>query len=307
MTETVHSLVIRDLSKSFRSNSMMRVIPVLKQVNLAVEKGEIYGFLGPNGAGKTTTIKCIVGLISIDKGLIEIEGLPSTSLAARRLIGFLPEQPYFYDYLNAREFMQLCGDLFALKRPEVKKRIPELLELVGLKDKGNLKLRKFSKGMLQRLGIAQALLNDPRLLILDEPFSGLDPIGRKELRDLILSLKDQGKTIFFSSHILQDMEAMVDRIGIIWQGAMIREGKLLELISSSILYHDIIFTAPDSCPWARDIAEVTGQGNYSARARDEAEANTLISRIIADGGRIISVLPVRMTLEDLFLREIKEK
>ncbi len=307
MTEAVHSLVISGLDKSFRSNSMLRVIPVLNQVNLSVEKGEIYGFLGPNGAGKTTTIKCIIGLISSDKGRIEIEGLPSTSLAARRLIGFLPEQPYFYDYLNAREFLQLCGDLFAMKRSEVKRKIPELLALVGLADKGNLKLRKFSKGMLQRLGIAQALMNDPRLLILDEPFSGLDPIGRKELRDLILSLKEQGKTIFFSSHILQDMEAMVDRIGIIWRGRVIREGRLLELVSASILYHEISFTAPESAAWPREIASVSGQGNYSARARDEAEANSTISRIMAGGGRIISVSPVRMTLEDLFLREINKK
>lgn len=222
-------LEVSGLKKSFKSNFLIRNTDVLKGININVRKGSIYGFLGPNGAGKTTTIKSILGLIKPDSGQIKFEGIKADTLEIRKKTGFLPENPYYYDYLTGKEMLEFSGQLFSIGKKELNKRVEKILELVGLRNKKDAKLKYFSKGMIQRIGLGQALVNNPSFLILDEPFSGLDPIGRKQLRDIILSLKKNGKTVFFSSHILQDMEMIVDDIGIIIDGKITREGKLKDL------------------------------------------------------------------------------
>ncbi|MFH2108783.1 MAG: ABC transporter ATP-binding protein [Chrysiogenia bacterium] len=300
------ALEIKGLEKSFRSNFLLKKFHILKGINLSVEKGEIYGFLGPNGAGKTTTIKCVLGLLFADQGEILIDGQPAASPASRRRIGFLPENPLFYEYLSARELLFFSASLFNLPAAEVRDRVAALIHQVGLSGHQDLKLRKFSKGMIQRLGLAQALIHNPDFLILDEPFSGLDPIGRKDLRTLILSLREQGKTIFFSSHILQDMEMMVDRVGIILNGSMRRDGKLSELISRSTQYYEIICSHIAEKELAKLQADFTCRdGQYSLTLPSDSDINLVVESIIHNNGRIVAVNPVKMTLEDIFFNEMR--
>ncbi|UCH96707.1 MAG: ABC transporter ATP-binding protein [Candidatus Aminicenantes bacterium] len=303
----MNALEIKNLKKSFRSSFFIRVYHILKGIDITVEKGEIYGFLGPNGAGKTTTMKCVLGIIFPDSGEISIFGQPAWRTESRRNVGFLPEHPYFYDYLTAEELLVFTGMLFSIPKRKILDRAKELIELVGLKGKEDIKLRKYSKGMIQRVGLAQALVHDPDFIILDEPFSGLDPIGRKELRDIILSLKNSGKTIFFSSHILQDMEMMVDRVGIILDGEIKKQGKLPELISHSVRYYEIVFTGIDETALAsQPVKFVLQDGNYIAKLGTNEEANQIIEWIAGNKGKILSVTPIRMTLEDIFLKEINQ-
>ena len=301
------ALEIKKLKKSFKSNFLIRQYKILKDIDIGVEKGEIYGFLGPNGAGKTTTIKCVLRIIFPDSGEISIFDKPYDTAEARKRVGFLPEHPYFYDYLSAKELLHFTGMLFALPAKQVKEKAVDLIKLVGLQGKGDLKLKKFSKGMIQRIGLAQSLIHDPDLLILDEPFSGLDPIGRKELRDIILSLKDAGKTIFFSSHILQDMEMIVDRVGIILDGKITKEGKLSDLVSHSVKYHETVFTGIDEEALKEKKLEFMLQDkNYIIKSGTTGETNKIIEFISGQKRRILSVTPVKMTLEDIFLKEIEE-
>ncbi|OPX18302.1 hypothetical protein BXT86_01800 [candidate division WOR-3 bacterium 4484_100] len=210
---------------------------VLNDINLEIYQGEVFGFLGPNGAGKTTTIKIITGLLRPNSGKVSIFGMPYDSLKAKQLIGYLPESPFFYDHLTGYEFLKIHALLGNCT--DYKKKVYELLEKVGLKRAGNLQLRKYSRGMLQRIGIAQALITDPDLIILDEPLTGLDPIGRKEIKDLILEQKQKGKTIFFSSHILPDAEVICDRIGIIIEGKIMKVGELKQLLKKGIKTDEI--------------------------------------------------------------------
>lgn len=301
----MNALEIKNLKKSFRSNFAVKVYHILKGIDITVEKGEIYGFLGPNGAGKTTTMKCILGIIFPDSGEISILGHPAHQAESRRNVGFLPEHPYFYDYLTAEELLVFTGMLFSIPKRKILERAKELIELVGLKDKRDLKLKKYSKGMVQRVGLAQALVHDPDFIILDEPFSGLDPIGRKELRDIILSLKNAGKTIFFSSHILQDMELMVDQVGIILDGEIKKQGKLSDLISHSVRYYEIVFTGIDEKNLGdQQVKYVLQDTNYITKLETSEETNQRIEWITKNKGKILSVTPVKMTLEDIFLKEI---
>ena len=303
----MNALEIKNLKKSFRSNFAVKVYHILKGIDITVEKGEIYGFLGPNGAGKTTTMKCILGIIFPDSGEISILGQPANRAESRRNVGFLPEHPYFYDYLTAEELLLFTGMLFSLPKKKILERSRELIELVGLKNKRDLKLKKYSKGMIQRVGLAQALVHDPDFIILDEPFSGLDPIGRKELRDIILSLKNAGKTIFFSSHILQDMELMVDRVGIIMDGEIKKQGKLSDLISHSVRYYEIVFTGIDKKTMEdQQVKYVLQDADYITKLETNEEANQRIEWITKNKGKILSVAPVKMTLEDIFLKEINQ-
>ncbi len=300
------AIEIIGLKKTFTSNFLLKKYNVLKDINISVEKGEIYGFLGPNGAGKTTTIKCMLGLISFDSGKSFIYGKNSRSLEERKKIGFLPEHPYFYDYLTAKELLCFSGMLFSIPVEKVKNKAKDLLELVGLEGKEDLRLKKFSKGMIQRLGFAQALINDPEIVILDEPFSGVDPIGRKELRDLVISLKKSGKTVFFSSHILQDMEMIVDTVGIILEGKIIKQGKLSDLISHSVQYYEVIFKDVDeSLLRSNNIGFELKDNNYITKLKDFEKLNHIIEFVIMNHGEIVSVIPIKMSLEDIFLREIK--
>jgi ABC-2 type transport system ATP-binding protein len=210
---------------------------VLRDISLDICQGEVFGFLGPNGAGKTTTIKIITGLIRPDSGEVDIFGEAVNSLAARQKIGFLPESPYFYEHLTGYEFLKLHALLHNLRH--YKERVQSLLERVGLTDARGLQLRQYSRGMLQRIGIAQALVGSPELLILDEPLTGLDPIGRKEIKDVILEEKAKGTTIFFSSHILPDAEAVCDRIGIIIEGEIMEVGELSALLKKGVKTDEI--------------------------------------------------------------------
>lgn len=222
------AILLKDVYRSFRQHFWHREKHVLKGISITIKKGEVFGFLGPNGAGKTTTIKLITGLLRPDSGYVSVCGISPDQRAAHRCYGFLPESPYFYDHLSASEFMRLHALLSDIKRPD--ELIRKLLLRVGLSDVADLVLRKFSRGMLQRLGIAQALINDPDILILDEPLSGLDPIGRKEMKDIILEQRSKGKTVFFSSHILPDAEAVCDRIAIIIDGRIEEIGALETLL-----------------------------------------------------------------------------
>ncbi|MGB9721520.1 MAG: ABC transporter ATP-binding protein [bacterium] len=222
------AIKIENLHRSFKIHFWEKKKEILKGISFEVCKGEVFGFLGPNGAGKTTTIKSITGLIRPDQGKIEIFSYPPYTLEAKRRIGFLPESPYFYEYLSGYEFLRVHSMLCNTRAD--KDRLMELIVRVGLRNAADLPLRKYSRGMLQRIGIAQALVGDPDLLILDEPLTGLDPIGRKEIKDLIMELKNNGKTIFFSSHILPDAEAVCDRIGIIIDGRIMKVGTLDELL-----------------------------------------------------------------------------
>lgn len=303
----MNALEIKNLKKSFRSNFAIKVYHILKGIDITVEKGEIYGFLGPNGAGKTTTMKCTLGIIFPDSGEISILGQPALRAESRRRVGFLPEHPYFYDYLTAEELLVFTGMLFSIPKKKILERAKELIELVGLKDKRDIKLKKYSKGMIQRVGLAQALVHDPDFIILDEPFSGLDPIGRKELREIILSLKNDGKTIFFSSHILQDMELMVDRVGIILDGEIKKQGKLSDLISHSVRYYEIVFTGIDEkILLNQQLKYVLQDTNYITKLEAIEETNQRIEWITKNKGKILSVTPVKMTLEDIFLKEINQ-
>lgn len=231
------AIELGDISRSFKSHFWQKKKQVLKEISLNIRKGEVFGFLGPNGAGKTTTIKIITGLIKPDSGRVSIFGQGVNSLAAKRRIGFLPESPYFYDHLTGYEFLKLHALLHDLRN--YKPRVDSLLARVGLNQARDMYLRKYSRGMLQRIGIAQALIGSPELLILDEPLTGLDPIGRKDIKDLILEEKGNGTTIFFSSHILPDAEAVCDRIGIIIDGEIREVGELTQLLRKGVKTDEI--------------------------------------------------------------------
>ena len=231
------AIELENICRSFKNHFWQNKKQVLKNVSLKIYKGEIFGFLGPNGAGKTTTIKIITGLIRPDSGSIKIFRHPANALEVKKRIGFLPESPYFYEHLTGYEFLKISALLSNQK--DSKSSILGLLEKVGLKHAVRLQLRKYSRGMLQRIGIAQTLVAEPELLILDEPLTGLDPIGRKEIKDIILEQKAKGNTVFFSSHILPDAEAVCDRIGIIIDGQIIKVGELNKLLKKGLKTDEI--------------------------------------------------------------------
>lgn len=233
--ETSPLLTVRDLVKVFPAQIGQPKKLGLDGVSLSVARGETFGLLGPNGAGKTTLQKTILGLVRPSSGTVEVFGSSPSEVQVRSRIGYLPENPYFYTYLSGREFLAFCGGLFGLSSEVLKPRIIELLELVGMTHAADTQLRKYSKGMLQRIGIAQALINDPELIFLDEPMSGLDPVGRRQLREIILRLKAQGKTLFFNSHILSDVTEICDRVAIMLRGKIVAIGTVAELTATESL------------------------------------------------------------------------
>ena len=297
---------VRDLRKTFRTPLRRKKVEALRGVTFSVEPGQIFGFVGPNGAGKTTTIRTLMGLIRPTSGSATILGHAIPSRAARFKLGFLPEAPYFYDYLTVGELLDLAGRLFGVPRDVRKKRADELIEKVGLGRARSQNLKKFSKGMLQRAGLAQALMNDPELVVLDEPMSGLDPIGRKEIRDLIIELREAGKTVFFSTHILSDVEALADNVAIIARGGLQAQGKPSELMQRTVLGIDVTLRADD------DLGELmTGATRVRKVGRELSltlPADTDIDAWLAGardkGAKLVAVTPRHETLEDLFLREI---
>jgi ABC-2 type transport system ATP-binding protein len=230
MTDKV--IVTQGLVKDHFSHFLRKQTRALQGVSFSVAKGEAFGLLGPNGAGKTTTQKLLLGLLKPTEGTVSVLGKPAGHPDALKRIGFLPENPYFYSYLTAAEFLDFFGRLFDLNNKERQDRARQLLEMVSLKDAGDKPIRKFSKGMLQRLGIAQALINDPDVVFLDEPNSGLDPIGRRDIRNIIMSLKQQGKTIFLNSHLLPDVNELCDRIMVLHRGRCVAEANVHDIATS---------------------------------------------------------------------------
>ena len=278
----------------------------LRPLHLTIQEGEIFGFLGPNGAGKTTTLKLLMGLIFPTAGSARILGMAVDDPRMKAQIGFLPEQPYFYDYLTARELLEYYGQLSGMDPKQRSRKVNEVLQRVGLPDVGGVQLRKFSKGMLQRVGIAQAILHDPKVVFLDEPMSGLDPMGRREVRDLMAQLKHEGKTVFFSTHILSDAEALCDRVGIIHQGELRGVGAVADLTSSVHGKVEVVWqgtTVPASLRALGAECQVTGD---TVRALlSEANQDTALEALRRERLRLISVTPVRTSLEDYFIQKLQ--
>ena len=299
---------ITGLHKSFKSEFLRQRKEILKGISLTAEEGEIFGYLGPNGAGKTTTLKCLLGLIFPDAGELEILGLPHLSLKAKARIGYLPENPYFYDYLTAAEFLRYYSQLHLLKKEETESKITSLLSMVGLEQSAHLQLRKFSKGMLQRIGLAQTLLNDPDLVLLDEPLGGLDPLGRKEIRDIIVRLREEGKTVFLSSHILQDIEMICDRVAVIVEGQVINQGKLHDLISQKILFTEIILSGVPTQELEAFGECVAAHGdNTLVKIFDEQKVQDILQLVHTRKAKIHSLVPRTESLEDLFVGIVKNQ
>jgi ABC-2 type transport system ATP-binding protein len=296
------------LGKTFEVGLRRRRVEAVRDLSLTVEEGEIFGFVGPNGAGKTTTIKMLMGLIHPTRGRAFIFDAPIPSRASKARIGYLPEHPAYYEFLTGQEALRLFAELSGVARRDRARRCEELLGLVGLSDAAGRQLRKYSKGMQQRLGIAQALVADPAFVVLDEPMSGLDPVGRKEMRDVILELKRQGKTVFFSTHILPDVETLCDRVGIIVGGRLRDVGRLGDLLSPRIRSVELTAVAPDGAldalsrgePIRREGARVT------VAFEDEATADAAVRALVAAGGRVVALTPHRETLEDFFVRRLAE-
>ena len=302
------AIEIHGLRKTYRTGFLrVRRSVAIDDLDLEVREGEILGFLGPNGAGKTTTFKLILGLVRPDRGSIYLWGEPSRGYKGRSRIGFLPESPYFYSYLTAAESLDLYARLFGLTRVQRKRRVNELLASVGLEYARDRQLRKFSKGMLQRIGIAQALINDPKLLILDEPMSGLDPIGRKEMRDIVLSCRSQGKTVIFSTHIISDVEMICDQVAIILNGKVQKTARVDEILDREIQAWDITYMglSPESSALieAKGIQAIRNGDRVSVKTDDESMAHEILEEIERQGGRLISFAPRHESLEDIFLKK----
>jgi ABC-2 type transport system ATP-binding protein len=278
----------------------------LLPLHLQVEEGEIFGFLGPNGAGKTTTLKLLMGLVYPTAGSARILGSEINDPRMKAQIGFLPEQPYFYDYLTAAELLEYYAQLSGIAAKERKHRVSEVLARVGLPEVGGMQLRKFSKGMLQRVGIGQAILHNPRVLFFDEPMSGLDPIGRREVRDLMEELKHAGKTVFFSTHILSDAEALCDRVAIIHQGELRGVGAVADLTSSieskvEVVWHGTL--VPASLKTLAPDCHVTGDTVRAVVL--EASQDALLDALRRERIHIVSVTPIRTSLEEYFVQKLK--
>lgn len=301
---------INELSKTFRVGFWGRKVSAVERVSLDVRQGEVFGLLGPNGAGKTTTLKMLLGLIYPTNGAAFLFGRSVGDLQAKSKVGFLPESPYFYDYLTGREFLKFYGHLFGLRGAALEKRVDSLLETVGMTHAKDLQLRKFSKGMLQRVGIAQALINDPELIILDEPMSGLDPIGRKEVRDLILRLKESGKTVMFSSHILHDAEVLCDRVAMIMKGKLVACGQVSDLIERGTTQEvEMVIDRllPEALERIKPLStKVVLQGERVMVAlTSQQNVDQAIDIIRSTKAKLVALTPHKSSLEDLFIREAK--
>ncbi len=303
---------IEGLTKDFRVGFWKkRPVRALENLNLNVEKGEVFGFLGPNGAGKTTTLKLLMNLIKPSSGYAQIFGEPVSSVSMRRRIGFLPENPYFYDYLTAREFLRYIGGLFGMRGSRLMTKVEHLLQSVGLSESGDMQLRKFSKGMVQRIGIAQAIINDPEVVFLDEPMSGLDPLGRREVRLVIGSLKERGVTVFFSSHILPDVEALCDRVAIMNRGRLQAAGALQDILKVKIEGHEIILVNRGENLAAQlgklcDKIQLIGD-RLRIRATSAGQVESVLACALAREATLISANPIRPSLEDYFFREVTDQ
>ncbi len=301
------AIEILDLEKSYQVGFWRKREKVgLRPLRLTIEEGEVFGFLGPNGAGKTTTLKLLMGLVFPTAGSARILGKSMDDPQVRSQVGFLPEQPYFYDHLTARELLNYYGQLSGIPAKGRSSRVDQMLTRVGLTDSAEVQLRKFSKGMLQRVGLAQAILHDPKLVFLDEPMSGLDPMGRREVRELIQQLHHEGKTVFFSTHILSDAEALCDRVAVINQGELRGVGAVAELTSQAEGRVEIIFSATKMPPALTQLgAESRLRGDIASAVLPEAQQEAALEILRRERLRLISLTPVRKSLEEYYVQNLQ--
>jgi ABC-2 type transport system ATP-binding protein len=302
----------RELSKDYYVGFWRpRPYRALDRLSIDVAPGDVFGFLGPNGAGKTTTLKLLMQLVFPTSGDAEILGRPLGDVGVRRRIGYLPENPYFYDHLTAEELLEYYGRLFGMSAADRGQRIPAILDRLGIGAERRLPLRKYSKGMLQRVGIAQALLNDPEVIFLDEPMSGLDPLGRRDIRSLMLELRDHGRTIFFSSHILADAEALCSRVAIVAGGRLAASGVLSDMLAFEVRGWELVVSevTPDALaritPAPRRVTPISDR-RYALELSLEQPPERVLADLVATGARLVSLNPVRDTLEDFFVRRVAE-
>jgi ABC-2 type transport system ATP-binding protein len=302
------ALEILGLQKSFPTGFLHRQSrTILHDLSFHVERGEVFGYLGPNGSGKTTTLKIVMGIVFPDAGSIRVLDRPLADREWRRRAGYLPEHPYFYDYLTPLEYLDYAGRLFEMSAPTRRDRSKMLLDLVGLSSSAHVSMRRFSKGMVQRLGVAQALMNDPEIVFMDEPMSGLDPLGRRSIRGLIQQLKDAGKTVFFSTHILSDAEVLCDRVAVIRGGRLLDVGSLESILRVGVSHVEIVASGvgPETLSGLGvPVPKDEGKGGPLRLEIDEAAVEKTLSALVGAGGRIVSVQPVRQSLEDYFMKEM---
>ncbi|HUL78513.1 MAG TPA: ABC transporter ATP-binding protein [Vicinamibacteria bacterium] len=300
-------LQIVGLSKAYRVGFLARQRrTALDSLSLALVRGELLGYLGPNGSGKTTTLKILTGLIFPDSGSVSVLGEPLGSRGWRRRVGYLPEHPYLYDYLTPNEYLDYAGRLFGLETGTRRASARALLAQVGLEDSADVVMRRFSKGMVQRVGLAQALLNDPELVLLDEPMSGLDPLGRRLVRNIVLDLKARGKTVLFSTHILSDAETLCDRVAVLRSGKLLAVGRLDQILNVDVSALEVLVSVPGA-----SLPDLPGgvrvHPAMSERVRLDVPEGALapvVAAVEGAGGRVLSVLPTRESLEDYFVREM---
>jgi ABC-2 type transport system ATP-binding protein len=300
---------IENLTKDFDVGFWKKKrVRALDNLSLRVNKGEIFGFLGPNGAGKSTTLKLLMHLLSPTSGNARILGEPVESVSMRRHIGYLPENPYFYDYLTPEELLTYMGRLFGLRQGALSQKVNSLLESVGLTQSRSIQLRKFSKGMIQRIGIAQAMINDPEVIFLDEPMSGLDPLGRMEVRRIIVSLKARGVTVFFSSHILSDVEALCDRVAILNRGKLQETGALDEILGVRVEGHEVILKGwtVEALPALKKFSDETRPmgDRLHLRVSNPEQVQGLLLFAFGHKLELISINPIRPSLEEYFFQEV---
>jgi ABC-2 type transport system ATP-binding protein len=306
----VSALATHELTKDYAVGFWRkRPYRALDHLTLDVESGEVFGFLGPNGAGKTTTLKLLMQLVYPSEGHAEILGRPVGDLGVKHRIGYLPENPYFYDHLTAEELLTYYATLFGIRGAERAARAARLLDEVGVGAERRLQLRKFSKGMLQRVGIAQALINNPELIILDEPMSGLDPLGRRDVRSLILRLRDEGRTVFFSSHVLSDAEALCSRVAILAKGRLVASGRLADMLALRARGWEMEVTGASdrliASLGSRVLRSVRiSEGRYTLELALDPPPEKLLGELTAAGASLASLNPIRETLEDLFVQSV---
>ena len=297
------ALEIDLVDQIFRVGFWMKPVQVLHRVSFSVPEGAIFGFLGANGAGKTTLIHLITGLRRATGGSVRVFGKDSCSISAKSKVGYLPERPYFYDHLTGEGLLLYCGALAGLSRSEIFSQIPRILDLVGMGHARKKLLRTYSKGMLQRIGIAQALIHDPSLLVLDEPMSGLDPVGRKEMRELILSLAAEGRTIFFSSHVIPDVEAICDQIALIQKGRLMEAGPIHRFLESAeqSFEFSLAGVSVEACEQWPELQSVRAvSGGVRAVVLGQSAVDQTLEKLVRARVRVVSLTPIQPSLESLF-------